>query len=57
MKFDGNSSAFGAPGIINGKEGICTIMMNNQTGIIYHRFFYKAELIHKFKLNGVPFFQ
>lgn len=56
MKFYGNSSAFVAPGTVAGKEGVYTIMMNNQTGIIYHRSFYKIENANKFKLNGIPFF-
>lgn len=56
MKFEGNSSAFVSPGLIDDKEGIYTIMMNNETGIIYHRFFYETHRMHTFKLNGVPFF-
>jgi hypothetical protein len=56
MKYYGNSSAFVAPGCVNSHPGMYTIMMNNQTGIIYHRFFYGVEKIHTFKLNGIPFF-
>ena len=56
MKFSGNTSAFIAPGTVNSHPGMYTIMINNQTGIIYHRFFYKVEDLHKFKINGVPFF-
>ena len=37
----GNSSMFYARGVINGIEGVYTIGINNQTGVIYHRCFYE----------------
>ena len=43
MKTIGNSSSFIAPGRVNGHIGLYNISINNQTGIIYHRLFYKWE--------------
>jgi RHS repeat-associated protein len=43
MKTSGNSTGFIAPGKVNGQIGLYNISINNETGVVYHRLFYKWE--------------
>ncbi len=47
----GNSTAFVAPGYINGVKGMYTIGINNQNCVIFHRCFYSMDRFSSFRLS------
>ena len=51
----GNSQMMVAPGTINGVEGVYTLGINSNTGIVYHRAFYDWDSFMKtFKFPFIP---
>lgn len=50
-EINGNSTAFVAPGYINGVKGMYTIGINNQNGVIFHRCFYSLDRFPSFRLS------
>lgn len=52
----GNSTMMVAPGTVNGVNGIYTLGINTETGIIYHRAFYEwGGFMKNFKFPTMPY--